>query len=104
MRKPAPPCQAARATGIAWRLIPRQQCGQFGDLVIGDPGEHIGEPRLRIDTVELSRENDRKHDRGALSGVIKRAISFGLNLHGPGYDILRSPLCFSDYIASRVAC
>jgi hypothetical protein len=33
--------------------------------------------------------------------VIKRAISFGLNLHGPGYDILRSPLCFSDYIASR---
>jgi hypothetical protein len=30
--------------------------------------------RLRIDTVELSRVNDRKHDRGALSGVIKRAI------------------------------
>jgi RNA polymerase sigma factor (sigma-70 family) len=33
--------------------------------------------------------------------VIKRTISFGLNLHGPGYDILRSPLCFSNYIASR---
>src|SRR5260370_27720357 len=33
--------------------------------------------------------------------VIKRAISFGLNLHGPGYDILRSPLGFSDDIASR---
>jgi hypothetical protein len=34
-------------------------------------------------------------------GVIKRAISFGLNLHRPGYDILRSPLGFSDDIASR---
>jgi hypothetical protein len=33
--------------------------------------------------------------------VIKRAISFGLNLHGPGYDILRSPLGFSENIASR---
>jgi hypothetical protein len=33
--------------------------------------------------------------------VIKRAISFGLNLHRPGYDILRSPLGFSDDIASR---
>jgi hypothetical protein len=33
--------------------------------------------------------------------VIKRAISFGLNLHRPGYDILRSPLGFSDDITSR---
>jgi hypothetical protein len=35
--------------------IPGQQCGQFGDLVIGDPGEHVGEPSLRIDVVELGR-------------------------------------------------
>ena len=33
--------------------------------------------------------------------VIKRAISFGLNLDGPGDEILRSPLRFSDDIASR---
>jgi hypothetical protein len=35
------------------------------------------------------------------SGVIKRAISFGLNLEGAGDEILRSPLRFSDDIASR---
>jgi hypothetical protein len=33
--------------------IPGQQCGQIGDLVIGDPGQHIGEPSLRIDVIEL---------------------------------------------------
>jgi hypothetical protein len=33
--------------------------------------------------------------------VIKRAISFSLNLHGSGYDLLRSPLGFCENIASR---
>ena len=31
-------------------------------------------------------------------GVIKRAISFSLNLHGSGYDLLRSPLGFCENI------
>jgi hypothetical protein len=35
--------------------IPRQQCGQFGDLVIGDPGEHVGKPGLGIDIIEFGR-------------------------------------------------
>ena len=35
------------------------------------------------------------------SSVIKRAISIGLNLDGPGDEILRSPLGFSDDSASR---
>ena len=35
------------------------------------------------------------------SSLIKRTISFGLNLHGPGYDVLRSPFGFSENIASR---
>jgi hypothetical protein len=33
--------------------IPGQQCDQIGDLVIGDPREHIGEPGLGIDVIEL---------------------------------------------------
>ena len=39
--------------------------------------------------------------RSLAFSVIKRAISFGLNLHGAGYDLLRSPLGFRDDIASR---
>ena len=62
--------------------IPRQQCGQFGDLVIGDPGEHIGEPRLRIDTVELRRVNERQHDRGALAAAIRSDEQPGLSPKG----------------------
>src|SRR5271166_3733085 len=35
------------------------------------------------------------------SRLIKRTISFGLNLHGAGYDVLRSLLGFCENIASR---
>ena len=50
--------------------IPGQQCGQVGDLVIGDPGQHVGEPGLGIDVIELGRLNQRQHDRGALAAAI----------------------------------
>jgi hypothetical protein len=33
--------------------IPRQQCGQIIHWVIGDSGEDIGEPSLRIEIIEL---------------------------------------------------
>ena len=39
--------------------------------------------------------------RNLTFSVIKRAISFSLNLHGSGYDLLRSPLGFCENIASR---
>jgi hypothetical protein len=35
------------------------------------------------------------------SRLIKRTISFGLNLHGAGYDVLRSPLSFGENIPSH---
>jgi hypothetical protein len=38
--------------------------------VIGDPGEHIGKPGLRINAIELGRVNERQHDRGALAAAI----------------------------------
>jgi hypothetical protein len=39
--------------------------------------------------------------RSLAFSFIKRAISFGLNLHGPGYDVLRSLLGFGKNIASH---
>ena len=35
--------------------IPRQEFSQISDLMIGDPGQHVSEPGLRIDAVELGR-------------------------------------------------
>jgi hypothetical protein len=35
---------------------PGQQRRQIGDIVIGDPAEHAGEPCLRVDIVELGEE------------------------------------------------
>ncbi len=56
---------AAEAIPVPW-----QQCRQIGDLVIGDACEHVGEPSLRINIVELGRLNQCQHDRGALAAAI----------------------------------
>jgi hypothetical protein len=44
--------------------------GEIGDLVIVDAGEHIGEPRLWIDIIELGGLNERQHYRGALPAAV----------------------------------
>ena len=38
--------------------------------MLGDAGEHVGEPGLRIDVVELGRHDQRGHDRGAVGSAI----------------------------------
>jgi hypothetical protein len=38
--------------------------------VIGNPGEHIGEPSLRIDIIELGSLDQRVHDRGAFAATL----------------------------------
>src|SRR5882757_4901437 len=50
--------------------VPGQQRGEIVDLVIGDTGEHVGEPGLWIDVVELCGLNQREHDRGAFATSI----------------------------------
>ena len=50
---------------------PREQRGKVGDGVICDPGEHIGEPRLGIDIVELGGLNQCVHDCGALAAPLR---------------------------------
>jgi hypothetical protein len=37
-----------------WFQFQGEQRGELGDLVIGDPSQHIGEPGLRINVAELS--------------------------------------------------
>ena len=51
------------------RSIPRQEVIDAGDLVVRNAGEGIGEPRLRIDTVELVGLDEGIGDgRGAAAG------------------------------------
>jgi len=38
-----------------------------------DTGEHVGEPGLRIDVLELGRYDQRGHDRGAVGSPIRAA-------------------------------
>jgi hypothetical protein len=39
--------------------------------MIGDACQHVGEPGLRIDVVELGCLNQREHDRGAFAAAIR---------------------------------
>ena len=44
----------------------------------GDAGEHIGEPRLRIDVVQLGGDDETVHRRSALPAAIGcKRVSFG---------------------------
>jgi hypothetical protein len=51
--------------------IPGHQCGELGDLVIGDPSQHISEPGLWINVAELGRLNQCQHDGGTLAATIR---------------------------------
>jgi len=54
--------------------VPGQQRAQVGDLVIGDASQHVGEPGLRIDVVELGGVDERQHDGGALAATVRRDL------------------------------
>src|SRR6266404_5219549 len=49
---------------------PWQQRREVGDLVLGDAREHVCQPSLRINIVELASLNQRQHDRGTLAAAI----------------------------------
>lgn len=38
--------------------------------MIGDPGQHIGEPSQRIDIIEFCRGNERRHGRRSLGAAL----------------------------------
>ena len=50
--------------------IPRQEFVEPVSRVLGDAGEQVGEPCLRIDAIHFGRDNDAVHDGGSLSAAI----------------------------------
>jgi hypothetical protein len=50
--------------------VPRQQLVEPVDGVIVDAGEHVGEPGLRIDAVEVGGLDQRVHHGGALAAAV----------------------------------
>src|SRR5437588_3977466 len=66
----APPWSGGAVDKDGAAPVPGQQRSQVGDLVIGDPRQHIGKPSPGIDVVEPSRLNQRQHDRGPLAATI----------------------------------
>lgn len=43
--------------------VPREQSIDLLDRIIGDTGEDVDEPRLRVDFAELGCLDEREHDR-----------------------------------------
>ena len=67
--------------------IPREERGKIGDWMIGNPGEHVGEPGLGIDIIEL--------------GGIHLAKTTGMMLGSYGKEFRLLPqACFSCGLAS----
>jgi hypothetical protein len=50
--------------------VPRQQRGEIADHVIVDARQHVGEPGLRIDAVELGGLDQRVDDGGARAAAV----------------------------------
>jgi Nucleotidyltransferase domain len=64
--------------------VPRQQLVQPPGGVIGDAAQHIAEPGLRIDIVELGGGDQRVHRRRPLAAAIGACYLRGMN----GQEIL----------------
>jgi len=51
--------------------IPGQQLVEFRGGMIGDAAEHVGEPSLRIDAVQLGGLDQREHRGGPFPAPIR---------------------------------
>ena len=50
--------------------VPGQEFVEPVDRVLGDTGQDVGQPGLRIDVVHFGRDDDAVHRGGALSAAI----------------------------------
>jgi hypothetical protein len=50
--------------------VPRQQFVEPVDRVLGDTGQHVGQPSLRIHVIHFCRDDDAVHGGGAPSAAI----------------------------------
>src|SRR5271169_5861825 len=74
----SPMASSSSSSCLSWRdrpdmgaPIPWQQFVKPPLREAGDAGEHIGEPELWIDIIELGRYDQRCHDRGAVCSAIR---------------------------------
>src|SRR4029077_6601194 len=78
----------SRRFSAAWhRLspIPGEERGQIVDFVIVDAREHVGEPGLRIDVIELRRHDQRRHDGSAGGAAIRASEEPGIACASSAY-------------------
>lgn len=57
-------------SGFRWLPIPREQLLEPSDRGDGDASEHVGEPRLWIDVIELGAHDQCCHEGGAISTAV----------------------------------
>ena len=85
--------QRKRPADLIWQLrrlqlccgrsvTPGQELVDAGDLVVGDPAEHVGEPSLRIDAIQLGALDQSVGDRRRL------AAAFGADEEIGGMTVL----------------
>src|SRR4051812_42454195 len=55
---------------LAGLPVPGQQLVDLAGRMYGDPAEHVGQPSLRIDSVQLGGDDERVHRRGALAAAV----------------------------------
>src|SRR6202022_324474 len=53
-----------------WPPVPRQELVDLAGRVSSDPGQHVGQPGLRIDIVHLGGDDQAVHRGGALPAAI----------------------------------
>src|SRR5258707_10916536 len=57
-----------------WPPVPRQELVDPAGRVLSDPGQHVGQPGLRIDIVHLGGDDQAVHRGGALPAMIRRDL------------------------------
>jgi len=72
--------------------IPRQEFVKLIDRVLGDAGEHVGQPGLRIDIVQFGGDDQAVDRRGALSAAIGTGEQPRFSAEGDAASIM--PLFF----------
>jgi len=50
--------------------------------MVGDAGQHVGEPRSGVDVVQLRGGDERDHDRGPLAAAVTAREQLGLSAKG----------------------
>ena len=70
-----------------WFPIPGQQLVELAGGMAGDAGQHVGEPCLRVDVVELGGRDQAVEDGGALAGSAVGRRRAGLD--GPFRPIIK---------------